>query len=127
MSQKTIRSVCRSCHGGCGVLVRVEDNTVKEIKGDPDCPVNRGWLCVKGKKYHTIAHHPDRLKDPLLRTKGGYKAIPWEEAFDRAGGHYRSALSLQGERGGPAMEQEIRDTVWNLYPDDSFRQRLLGE
>ena len=83
MAARTVRSVCRSCHGGCGVLVRVEDNLVKEIKGDPDCPVNRGWLCVKGKKYHTIAHHPDRLTEPLLRAKSGFRKVGWEEALDR--------------------------------------------
>ena len=81
MAVRVVRSSCRACHGGCGVLVRVEDNKVTSIKGDPDCPVNRGWLCIKGKRYNTITHHPDRLTDPLRRTSGSWRKITWEEAF----------------------------------------------
>ena len=63
MSEEIIKSSCRGCHGGCGVLVTVRDNLVINIKGDPHSPINRGKLCVKGKKYHTITHHPDRLNE----------------------------------------------------------------
>ncbi len=82
MAKKIVRSACRACHGGCGVLVTVEDNRVTNIKGDPDCPVNRGWLCIKGKKYHTITHHPDRLTHPMSKADGSWKKISWDEAFD---------------------------------------------
>jgi len=51
----------------------------------------------------------------------------WEAALDRAGSHYRTAISLQTNGGNTTMEEEIRATIWNLYPDDSFRSRLLGE
>ncbi|MBU2549669.1 MAG: hypothetical protein KKB20_14740, partial [Proteobacteria bacterium] len=47
MASPRIRSTCRGCHGGCGVLVRVENGKVAEIKGDPDSPINRGKLCIK--------------------------------------------------------------------------------
>lgn len=81
MAKKIVRSACRGCHGGCGVLVTVEDNRVTVIKGDPDCPVNRGWLCIKGKKYHTITHHQNRLTHPLRRHNGGFKKISWDDAL----------------------------------------------
>ncbi|UCG20428.1 MAG: molybdopterin-dependent oxidoreductase [Deltaproteobacteria bacterium] len=83
MAGKVVRSSCRACHGGCGVLVRVEQNKVTSIKGDPDCPVNRGWLCIKGKRYHTITHHPERLTDPLLKGNGSWKKISWAEAYEK--------------------------------------------
>jgi anaerobic selenocysteine-containing dehydrogenase len=78
MASRVVRSSCRACHGGCGVLVGVENNKVTSIKGDPDCPVNRGWLCIKGKRYHTITHHPERLTDPLLKRNGTWKKISWD-------------------------------------------------
>lgn len=90
MATKTVKSSCRGCHGGCGVLVTVQDNRVTKIKGDPSCPVNRGWLCIKGKKYHTITHHPDRLTRPLLKTKGSWKKISWDEALDRVSERFLS-------------------------------------
>ncbi|MBU0514784.1 MAG: molybdopterin-dependent oxidoreductase [Proteobacteria bacterium] len=82
MGQKIVRSACRGCHGGCGVLVTVEDDRVTGIKGDPDCPINRGWLCIKGKKYHTITHHPSRLTDPLIKRNGSFQAVSWDQALD---------------------------------------------
>jgi anaerobic selenocysteine-containing dehydrogenase len=82
MSEEIIKSACRGCHGGCGVLVTVKDNEVIKIKGDPNSPINRGKLCVKGKKYHTITHHPDRLTHPLKKRNGKFVPVPWNEALD---------------------------------------------
>ena len=42
-----VKSYCRMCHGGCGVLVYVKDGKVKKIAGDPDCPINHGTVCTK--------------------------------------------------------------------------------
>jgi len=81
MAAEIVRSACRGCHGGCGVLVKVEDNRVVDIKGDPDHPINRGKLCIKGMYYHTITHHPLRLTQPLRRTDGRWATITWEEAL----------------------------------------------
>ena len=82
MSEEIIKSSCRGCHGGCGVLVTVRDNLVINIKGDPHSPINRGKLCVKGKKYHTITHHPDRLTKPLRKRNGAFETVSWDEALD---------------------------------------------
>jgi len=82
MSERIIKSSCRSCHGGCGVLVTVRDNKVINIKGDPDSPINRGSLCIKGKKYHSITHHPDRLTTPLRKKNGIFEPVSWDEALD---------------------------------------------
>jgi anaerobic selenocysteine-containing dehydrogenase len=100
MAKKIVRSACRGCHGGCGVLVTVEDNKVTGIKGDPDCPVNRGWLCIKGKKYHTIAHHPDRLTHPLRRHNGTFEKISWEDAFQAISGRF---LQIKKDFGPQAL------------------------
>lgn len=81
MAIRIVRSCCRGCHGGCGVLVTVEDNRVKEIKGDPDCPINRGWLCIKGKWAHTIAHNSKRLLNPLRKKGGSWQKISWDDAL----------------------------------------------
>jgi thiosulfate reductase/polysulfide reductase chain A len=78
---KVIRSVCRGCHGGCGVLVRVERGRVTEVKGNPQGPINRGRICIKGKMAPFLAHHPDRLTAPLRRTAQGWGQISWDEAL----------------------------------------------
>ncbi len=32
---KHVRTVCRSCHGGCGVIAHVKKGKVIKVEGDP--------------------------------------------------------------------------------------------
>jgi anaerobic selenocysteine-containing dehydrogenase len=41
---QVVRSHCRMCHGGCGVLIYMKEGKVAKIAGDPDCPINHGTL-----------------------------------------------------------------------------------
>lgn len=86
--ETVIRSVCRICHGGCGALIHVRDNRVVRVTGDPNSPMSKSWMCVKGANSAAIANHPDRLRTPLRKIKGGkseqprWEAISWEVALD---------------------------------------------
>jgi len=81
-----LKSVCRACHGGCGVHLHVEDGRLTRVTGDPDSPLNRGRLCPIGTRTLDLVYHPDRLKHPLRRTgprgSGQWKRISWDEALD---------------------------------------------
>jgi len=81
-----VKSHCRMCHGGCGVLVYTKDGRAVKIAGDPDCPINHGTLCSKGIASLQLAYHPDRLTYPVRRTgpkgRGKWKRISWDEALD---------------------------------------------
>jgi len=81
-----VKSHCRMCHGGCGVLVYTKKGRVAKIAGDPDCPINHGTLCSKGIASAQLAYHPDRLQYPMRRigSKGGgkWERISWDEALD---------------------------------------------
>jgi len=81
-----LKSVCRSCHGGCGTLLHVTDGRLTKVAGDPDSPLNRGRLCPIGTRTLDLVYHPDRLKHPLRRTgpRGGgqWQRITWDEALD---------------------------------------------
>jgi len=74
------------CHGGCSALVHVNNGKVVKIKGDPDFPLNRGKLCVKGMASIDQLYNPNRLKHPLKRVgqrgEGKWKRISWDEALD---------------------------------------------
>ncbi|MBT5428732.1 MAG: hypothetical protein HOK89_02335, partial [Rhodospirillaceae bacterium] len=39
------KSTCRNCHGGCGVLLHIENEKIIKIEGDPEHPMNKGALC----------------------------------------------------------------------------------
>ena len=81
-----VKSHCRMCHGGCGVLVFVKDSKVAKIAGDPECPINHGTLCSKGLASAQLLYHPDRLTHPVHRVgqkgSGKWERITWDEALD---------------------------------------------
>jgi thiosulfate reductase/polysulfide reductase chain A len=81
-----LKSVCRSCHGGCGVLMHVQDGVLVKVEGDPDSPLNHGRLCPIGTVTTDLVYHPDRLKYPMRRLgkrgSGRWQRISWDEALD---------------------------------------------
>ncbi|RLB84102.1 MAG: molybdopterin oxidoreductase, partial [Deltaproteobacteria bacterium] len=81
-----VKSHCRMCHGGCGVVVYVKDGKAVKIAGDPDCPINHGALCSKAFASIQLAYHPDRLTHPVRRVgpkgSGKWERISWDEALD---------------------------------------------
>ena len=82
---KVLKSVCRSCHGGCGTLLHVTDGRLTKVEGDRDSPLNKGRLCPIGTSTLDLVYHPERLKYPLRRTgpRGGgqWKRLSWDEAL----------------------------------------------
>ncbi|HWP11980.1 MAG TPA: molybdopterin-dependent oxidoreductase [Ramlibacter sp.] len=80
-----LKSVCRSCHGGCGVDLHVSDGRLTKVVGDRNSPLNKGRLCPIGTNTLDLVYHPDRLKHPLRRTgkrgEGKWERISWDEAL----------------------------------------------
>jgi anaerobic selenocysteine-containing dehydrogenase len=56
--EQIIRSNCRGCHGGCGVLAHVKNGTIVKIEGDPDFSANHGAMCSKGLAFQLIWEIP---------------------------------------------------------------------
>lgn len=77
-----IRTVCRSCHGGCGVIAFVKGGRVVKVEGDPESPISHGSLCAKGLAITQLAYHPDRILYPMKRTGNEWRRIGWDEALD---------------------------------------------
>ena len=72
-------------HGGCGLLIEVQEGLIIKIKGDPHCPIGHGYICPKALASAERTIHPDRLTRPLLRQgargEGKWKPISWTEAL----------------------------------------------
>jgi len=89
--ERVVRTSCRGCHGICQVLVHLDaQGRVTEIKGDPESPTSRGYICCKGRYAPELLYHPDRLLRPLRRKgprgSGRWEAIGWEEALSQMAG-----------------------------------------
>ena len=77
-----IRTICRSCHGGCGVIAHVKNGRVIKVEGDPESPISHGSMCSKGLAITQLAYHPDRVLSPMRKTKKGWQKVSWDEALD---------------------------------------------
>ncbi|MCO4772265.1 MAG: molybdopterin-dependent oxidoreductase [Deltaproteobacteria bacterium] len=87
---------CNLCEAICGLLVEVKDGSVVSIKGDPDDPLSRGYLCPKAFALQDINEDPDRLRRPVRRTEDGWEEIGWDEALDEAARRLAEVQSAHG-------------------------------
>jgi anaerobic selenocysteine-containing dehydrogenase len=84
---ETRPSVCAlDCPDACSLLVTVEGNKAIRLRGNPEHPITRGFLCGKVAKYLDREYSPDRLLYPQKRTgkkgEGCFARISWDEALD---------------------------------------------
>jgi anaerobic selenocysteine-containing dehydrogenase len=84
-----------NCHPTlCGMLVDVEDGRLLAVRGDPDNPDSRGFLCVRGQASREIVGNPQRLLHPLVRARRGdgeWRRASWDDALDLVAGRMREA------------------------------------
>ena len=83
--RKVIRTTCKGCHGGCGVLATVEDGVIINVEGDPE-GMTEGTMCAKGLSQLQHINNPYRIKYPIKRVgkkgEGKWERISWDEAID---------------------------------------------
>ena len=95
-----LKSVCRSCHGGCSALMHVENGKLTKVVGDPEGPLNHGKLCPIGAATTELVYHPDRLTYPQRRIgprgSGKWERISWDEALDEIA---EKVLKIRDESG----------------------------
>jgi anaerobic selenocysteine-containing dehydrogenase len=98
-------SVCSlDCPDCCSVLVTVENGRGVKLRGNPDHPVTRGFLCGKVAQYLEREYHPDRLLYPQRRVgakgAGRFERISWDDALDTIATRLES---IAGEFGPEAI------------------------
>jgi nitrate reductase NapA len=100
------RGQCRFCGVGCGIQIATKNDRVVAVKGDPDCEVNRGLLCMKGYANAKILYGSDRLEQPLLRMRDGkfdkegdFMPVSWDTAFDEMERQFKRVHGKLGPSG----------------------------
>ncbi len=119
-------TVCRECPAGCGVLAENNNGRVTKLEGNPDHPVNRGALCIRGQAALQGLHHPDRFLGP--RWNG--RPVSWDDAVKalvdrlsalRAAGRGRAiALVSQLENGSLAALMDAFTRALGARPRVAF-------
>jgi len=104
-------TICPYDASGCGFIVAAEGDTILNIEGDPDHPINRGAACAKGAslaQLHTVDGeiNPRRLTKVLYRAPGGsdWEAKSWDWAIDRIANRIK----------------ETRDSNWTIKDDQGY-------
>jgi len=98
-SQDFSPTICRLCPAHCGVLVRVENGRLAEVRGDPDNPLYKGYSCAKGRALPDIHNNPNRLLHSQQRqTDGSYRDIGVEKAMDEISATLQQLVNDYGPR-----------------------------
>jgi len=84
--------------------VNVENGVASRLRGNPDHPVTRGFLCGKVARYLEREYSPHRLLYPQKRIgnkgEGRFARIGWDEALDTIAARLKA---LAGEFGPEAI------------------------
>ncbi|MBN1348004.1 molybdopterin-dependent oxidoreductase, partial [candidate division KSB1 bacterium] len=71
-------STCRECPPGCGVMLKARDGNVIKIEGNPNHPISRGGLCLRGQAALQELYNPERLQQPLkLQANAAESTMNW--------------------------------------------------
>jgi len=84
MGARLVHRTCSLCEAHCGVSVEVDPAAARvlSVRGDPDDPMSRGYLCPKAHGLLALQEDPDRLRRPLERVGDQWREIGWDAAFD---------------------------------------------
>ena len=86
-SMELRHSVCAlDCPDCCSLLINVENGRGTRLRGNPEHPVTRGFLCGKVAQYLEREYSPERLLYPQKRIgekgAGKFERISWDEALE---------------------------------------------
>ncbi len=103
-------TVCGECPAGCGMLVRTREGRAVKVEGNPEHPVNRGALCIRGQAALQGLYNPDRFEGPRRRRgaptggpgQGLLEPLGWPDAQRLFVERLRAARD-GGERGRIAV------------------------
>ena len=137
--QTTVRTMCpMNCHPTlCGMLVDVEAGKVVGVRGDPDNPDSRGFLCIRGQASHEILDNEHRVRYPMMRASRGdaWRRATWDEALDtiadrmRAVGREAVAIwtghGLAANNYGTRLHGYLMRRFANLHGSQSWNAAMI--
>jgi anaerobic selenocysteine-containing dehydrogenase len=98
-------AACNLCEAICGLELTLTGGRVTSVRGNPDDPFSRGYICPKGVAIADVYDDPDRLRRPLVRVEVGstgsscdveWKEVGWDEALDLTADRLADTLDRHG-------------------------------
>ncbi len=91
-----VKSTCSHCAVGCGFHGKIKDGVCIGLEPWLENPVNRGSMCSKGASIAEMINSPLRLKQPMEKVGGQWKAISWTEALDKIANKMKEIQARDG-------------------------------
>jgi formate dehydrogenase alpha subunit len=82
MTENVVPVICPYCGVGCGLYLVVDNGRVVDLEYMTEHPVSQGSLCPKGNAALELLGHPDRLTQPLVKSKRRFEEATWDDALD---------------------------------------------
>ena len=74
-------STCRECPAGCGTIVTTREGRPIKVDGNPEDPISRGRLCMRGQASLHRTYDAARFRGPMRRENGVLVPTTWEEGL----------------------------------------------
>jgi NADH-quinone oxidoreductase subunit G len=89
--------VCPECAYGCNIHVDSRDFEIKRFASRDNPLVDDSWLCDRGRYSFPAWNDGERVRRPVLRTRGGdSREVPVEDAIRTAAAELRSVIDKHG-------------------------------
>ena len=75
-------TTCMECSAGCGMVIQTREGRAIKAEGNPDHPVSRGALCIRGQASLQTLYNPARLKSAMKKGASGWEAAAWDAVED---------------------------------------------
>ncbi len=119
-SENEVRTICTYCAVGCSLFLKVKDNQVVGVRGNPESPINKGALCIKGSFGYEFINHPDRLTKPLIKRNGKFVEIDWDDVLNYVA---KKLANYKGDKF--ALIASSRCTNEDVYVSQKFARAVM--
>jgi anaerobic selenocysteine-containing dehydrogenase len=107
-----ITACTMDCPDACSLIISQRPDGTIGIRGNPNHPFTRGFICSKIKKHPLRLASPHRITHPMIRKNSRWLNISWDNALDICAeklNHYRnqpeSILHIHGEGAKGVLKQ----------------------
>lgn len=115
---KEVKTICTACSVGCGVIAEVQNGVWVRQEVATDHPVSAGGHCCKGADMIDMVRSEVRLKHPMVKRKGQWQRISWDEALDGIA----SKLNELRKTDGPDSAMFLGSAKFNTEQSYYFRK-----
>jgi formate dehydrogenase alpha subunit len=118
---RSTETTCPLCSVACTMNVNTRGSRIVDVGPGPGKRTGPHQLCIRGKFLPgEITHHPDRVTAPMIRKKGKWTEVTWEEAIRFTAGKLEP---LRGE--GFGLIGSAQDTMEENYALQKFARLVM--